>query len=89
MEERRIHFTRYETMPHLVPEIQPQHSKLSEWLHKCWTSLLQFFTQEKEPRVWQTSDHTGQIWWHAHDPISGRSLVCTTTEEVQIWLDQL
>jgi hypothetical protein len=89
MEEHHNHFRRYEIIPELVPGAQPKHSNLSEWIYRFWAFLTHSFTKSHEPHVWQTSDRHGEIWWNAHDPVSGQSLVCTTEAEVRIWLDRL
>jgi hypothetical protein len=89
MEEHHSHFRMYEIIPELVPGAQPKHSNLSEWIYQAWIFLTHSLTKSHEPCIWQTRDRDGEIWWNAHDPMSGRSLVCTTEEEVQIWLEQL
>ncbi|MBD3886632.1 hypothetical protein IFO70_33755 [Phormidium tenue FACHB-886] len=55
--------------------------------------LLKFLSdnslRNSEPRIWQVRDRSGNTYWRAYDLMSGRSLVCSTEQEVRIWLEQV
>jgi hypothetical protein len=69
---------------------QPQKSNpLTAWLFNIWQSFVGKSVYGDEPQVWCQEDSLGQIWWSAYDPISGRSQVYCTEEEMMKWIDEL
>jgi hypothetical protein len=44
-------------------------------------------SQSPEPEVWQTTDRSGNLWWHVYDPLTGQTADLESEEAVQIWLD--
>ncbi|WP_143467513.1 hypothetical protein [Leptolyngbya ohadii] len=65
-----------------------QPSKLVSRWNQVWQSLSHHLMKDNEPQVWQRRDRYGNVWWVAYDPASGRSLLCSTEQEVRIWLEQ-
>ncbi|MFE4108193.1 hypothetical protein [Almyronema epifaneia] len=54
---------------------------LVKWLQStCWRS--------PDVEIWQVRDRDGRIWWHGHDPVSGRSIHAVTEAEIRCWLEQ-
>jgi hypothetical protein len=57
-------------------------------LHKIWQFFLAISTGENELRIWQTSDHDGNTWWHGCDRATGRSICAATENEMRAWIDR-
>lgn len=57
-------------------------------LEQASQSFMQRLMADAEPRVWHTCDAEGNLWWHAHDSVTGRSLHNASEAEVRIWLEQ-
>jgi hypothetical protein len=89
MEEQHIHFRRYEVIPQLTPEVQSTPSRLSDWLHKGWTSLVHYFTRRHEPRICKQFDRAGQPYWQCYDPSTQQLIYCFNEDEILDWLEQL
>lgn len=66
-----------------------QASKLIFWLNQIWRSLLQQLLKGNEPQVRQARDRSGKIRWRVYDPVSGRSHVCLSEQEVRMWLEEV
>lgn len=54
----------------------------------CQQSLIRWLSTSREPEVCQVSDQNGQVWWYAHDPVTGQMAYLETEEEVQVWLEE-
>ncbi|UBF24765.1 hypothetical protein K9N68_24310 [Kovacikia minuta CCNUW1] len=63
-------------------------SQLFSPLARLWQRLLVEMTRSNVPRVWQTTDQGGNVWWHAYNPATG----CAATRESEIeileWIDK-
>lgn len=64
-------------------------SSVVSWLQNLCNNYVYHLANSEEPQVWQKRDRHGEIGWRAYDPVSGRSLVCSSEKEVRIWLEQL
>lgn len=75
--------------------IQP--ARLASHWHRIWQFLSHHLLRGNEPRVWQVRDpkwigfaaRSNNVRWRVYDPQSGRSFVCSSEQEVRIWLEQL
>lgn len=66
---------------------QSNRSSMS-WLEQAAQFFVQRLMADAEPRVWHTCDAEGYIWWHAHDPVTGRSLHDVSEAEMRAWIEQ-
>ena len=66
----------------------PVKETLLVWLERVAQSFIQRLMADAEPRVWYTCDAEGHLWWHAHDPVTGRSLYDASEAEIRAWLEQ-
>ncbi len=64
-------------------------SRLASWFSNGWNSLIHHFTRVNEPRVQPKRTATGEVFYHAYDPYSGRSAYLTSDTDLRIWLEQL
>ncbi|PSB35663.1 hypothetical protein [Stenomitos frigidus] len=58
------------------------------WLEQASQAFMQRLIADAEPRVWYSCDAEGRLWWHAHDPVTGRSLSNATEAEMRSWIEQ-
>ncbi|GAB4368244.1 MAG: hypothetical protein Kow00121_07220 [Elainellaceae cyanobacterium] len=63
-------------------------STVQRWLQLTWHRLGNALTQTQELQVWQASDRTGAIQWHAYDPVTGVSVIRDSEAEMRIWIEQ-
>lgn len=61
---------------------------LLSWLERAAQSFMQRLVADAEPRVWYTCDAKANLWWHAHDPVTGRSLYDASEAEMRVWIEQ-
>ena len=61
---------------------------LAQRLQKIGQGLLNFLVSDRELKVWHTYDRQGQILWHAHNPMTGESVVFPAKEEMLSWIEQ-
>jgi hypothetical protein len=73
----------------------PQHTASADaketllaWLERAARAFMQRLVVDAEPRVWYTCDGEGNLWWHAYDPITGRSLYDVSEAEIRVWIEQ-
>lgn len=64
----------------------------SGW-QRWWNSLQRSFSLEEqaitaEPKVWQSTDESGQVWWHVYSPRTGERADLISEDEVCIWIEQ-
>lgn len=60
-------------------------SRLGEFLQRVVNAL--FYSPELQ--IWQKNDRNGNVYWYAHDPITGR-IVCKYSEnDMRIWIEKL
>jgi hypothetical protein len=86
-----VHSTNPRRLEHLVQETEDNKRKtrkLSSFFHQFWQHLVTSIVQGQEPRIWQHTDRTGQVWWHGYDPNTGRSICVDSEEEMRIWLEE-
>lgn len=57
------------------------------WLQRTWQQLVATFT-DSTLQVWQAADATGNIWWCAYDPQTGKSVYADTETEMRLWIQQ-
>lgn len=86
---RSIMHRQYEVAPKTVNGANARPSKVVDFFQAILQAILDVAVKDNEPKILQIRDRHGQIWWRAYDPKSRRSLVCTTEDEVRLWLDQL
>lgn len=78
-----------ELISDLVAQVKSQTSTLVSGLGKVGNYLIYNCTREQEPQIWEKRSRTGQIWYHAYDPRTGRSAHCSDENDVRAWLDRL
>ena len=61
---------------------------LFSWLERAARAFVQRLVADAEPQVWYTCDAEGNLWWHAYDPITGRSLYDASEAEIRVWIEQ-
>lgn len=52
------------------------------------TWLSQHLCNADEPRVWKTGDRTGQVLWHAYDPLTNKYAAFDSENEIRVWLEE-
>ena len=50
--------------------------------------LSQHLCHADEPRVWKTSDRSGQVHWHVYDPLTNRYAAFDSEDETRVWLEE-
>lgn len=69
----------------------PNHSRklsITSSLKKALQLFVQLVSGNHEPRVWTTTDPYGNIYWHAYDPTSEKSIRLSSEDEIRSWLEQ-
>lgn len=56
--------------------------------HQIWQHFLKALDESSEPKIWQTCDHEGHIYWQAYNPATGRSSSFGSEAEVISWVEQ-
>lgn len=64
-----------------------RHTPLS-WVEQASQFFVKRLMADAEPRVWSTCDAEGNLWWHAHDAVTRRSLYDASESEMRTWLEQ-
>jgi hypothetical protein len=59
---------------------------LGEMLKNVWQQLLNLFGESHELEVWTTTDMS-HVWWHAHNHLTGQSVVTDSEDEMRIWIE--
>lgn len=80
-ERLEILFKKNEPKPAKLPRI-------ISILNKFWEQVVTAITKGQEPKVWQSTDRTGNTWWYAYDPTTGRSGCRDSEAEMRIWLEE-
>ncbi len=57
-------------------------------LKSAFQFCAQFFANANEPQIWTETDRYGNTYWHAYDPVSGRSVSLDSEAEMRAWLEQ-
>jgi hypothetical protein len=57
-------------------------------LNHVWSFLLKTFAPTAEPQIYQKRDRSGNTYFKVYDPVTHRSNVFKTEQEVRVWLDQ-
>lgn len=78
-----------ELIPDSVPQPGAGPLRVAAWLWSLWQSLATAMTRDCEPQIRQSLDPSGQLWWDAYDPITGKTTYLESEDEVYRWLDQL
>lgn len=65
-----------------------QDELLRPYLEKTWKALRQALFTASELQVWSQHDASGNITWHAFDPITGQAVHNLTEAEMRIWIEQ-
>ncbi|WP_035987358.1 hypothetical protein [Leptolyngbya sp. KIOST-1] len=58
-------------------------------LKAAWHWLLRRLDATTEPRVWKSTDASGQTLWNAYDPISQVAIDHASADELRTWLEEL
>lgn len=61
---------------------------LMKWVEQASQFIVERLVADAEPHVWYTCDADGRLWWHAHDPVTGRSLNHVSEAEMRAWIEQ-
>ena len=62
---------------------------LAAKLSAFWQNILTHLDATTEPRVWKTSDASGQTLWNAYDPITQMAIDHASADELRVWLEEL
>jgi len=57
------------------------------WLQRTWQRIVSALT-DPTLQIWQAVDETGNLWWCAYDPQSGKSVYADTETEMRLWIQQ-
>ena len=72
--------------------LSPVKSYLSRpmiWLSQQWTHFVHAISRGHEPRIWQRRNASGDVYYRAYDPYSGRSAYLTSDDALRSWLEKL
>lgn len=61
--------------------------QLQQILKKMRGNVLQWLSSNSEPRIWQSKDRKGNIYWHIYDPRTAQSSQFSSEAEVKAWID--
>lgn len=64
----------------------------SGW-QRWWDALHRALAMEDraitaEPKIWQSTDELGRVWWHVYSPRTGERVDLASEDEVCIWIEQ-
>jgi hypothetical protein len=85
--EQQINYERLELISRPEPKLEQQPSVVMSLLKGIGQKVIGFFAVDTEPKIWQITEPTGEIWWRAYDPVSGRSAWLATEEDVLKWVE--
>ena len=57
-------------------------------INSLWEHIVLSLTKEQEPKIWQSCDRSGKLWWHGYDPVTGRSICRDSEAEMRIWIEE-
>ncbi|WP_421658090.1 hypothetical protein [Leptothermofonsia sp. ETS-13] len=78
-----------ELIPDSVPEpIRIYPTKVPSWFIRIWQRLVDAMAISSEPRIWQTIEEDGNVWWNVYNPNTRHTFYMASEEEVLIWLVQ-
>lgn len=82
-----------ELIPDWVPEPKRTYPQPAlSWLTGIWQKLVHGMAHgvapSGEPKVWQTIDDDGSLWWNIYDPLSAHTFYMSSEAEVISWLDE-
>jgi hypothetical protein len=72
----------------LISQPVSRSHSLTNWLHHCWTALIQALTDNLQPCVRKTIAASGEQRWYIYDPFNGKTAYLNSEVEVREWLDQ-
>ncbi|MCA1993165.1 MAG: hypothetical protein LDL41_14180, partial [Coleofasciculus sp. S288] len=62
--------------------------RLGSVLKKALQRFVEFFSSGHELRIWTTTDHYGNTYWHAYDPVTGKSTHLSSEDEMRVWIER-
>ncbi|MEH2085011.1 MAG: hypothetical protein V7K89_35070 [Nostoc sp.] len=60
---------------------------LKSKLQKSWYSLITVMASSSQLQVWQNHLANRDCYWHAYDPMTGRSACFGSEAEMRIWIE--
>jgi hypothetical protein len=63
-------------------------SRISAAAKRAWAFVLSALEKNNEPHIWVKRDRHGNLHWHVYDPMSDRSWVLSSEDEVRIYLEE-
>lgn len=73
---------------HLDHSSSEKNQASQPYRYNLWNWLIDSYTHQPEPKVWQSTDRQGQLCWHAYDPVTNRSFWCASEDEMRCWLEE-
>lgn len=70
-----------------TPHNAKQTVSLPRWVETAGRSLIAFFTNNQQMRIWTKDTRTGTLWF-AYDPTTEQTVSRTSEEGLRIWLEQ-
>jgi len=65
------------------------HYGIGRWSRTLALAVVEWLTRDRNaPRIYQRHDATGNVVWQAYDPLSNRSLVSQSEQEIRAWLEE-
>jgi hypothetical protein len=73
--------------PNIPSTYRPANLSFQQRLQKFGQKLYKLLVGSNELQVWSTTDRAGQTYWHAHDPLTNKSIVCRSEAEMVEWIE--
>lgn len=70
----------------------PHNTRIIRFASKLFQTLFNIFESAlkvNEPKIYASSEKSGNVYWKIYDPLLGRSKVFFSESEVCEWLDRL
>ncbi|ASC71686.1 hypothetical protein XM38_026400 [Halomicronema hongdechloris C2206] len=62
---------------------------LSRWTQALATAVVEWLTRDRNaPRIYQRHDAAGNVVWQAYDPLTRRSIMSQSEQEIRAWLEE-
>ena len=68
--------------------LQRKRRKTTVWIHQIAAALLSFFTGQQTISIRKKVDAKGEAQWIIYHSINDVRIVCSTEQEVRIWLER-
>ena len=76
------------TIPNFVQAPTVEQLSIASTLKKVLQHFISFLKSDQEIQIWTTTDHYGNILWHAYNPLNDTRVILDSQEEMLRWVEQ-